>query len=92
MAGNVNQSAWRERMPLNLATPLHDLPKHLERTLPKFDPGKCISIEDHLKSFFLALELLNIEHEYVLCSIFSHNFETKSSSWFFSLQANSITN
>ena len=38
----VNQPAWRARMPLNLAAPLHDLPKHLEKVLPKFDPGKGV--------------------------------------------------
>ena len=27
----ANQPAWRAGMPLNLATPLHNLPKNLER-------------------------------------------------------------
>ena len=71
---------------------MHDCPKHLDRVLPKFDPGRGISIEDHLKSFYLALEILNVEHEDVICIIFPYNFEPKASSWFFSLQANSITN
>ena len=85
MATNVDQPTWRARTPLNLATPLHDFPKHPDRMLPKFDLGKGISTEDHLKSFFLALELLNIEHEYVVCRLFLHNFEPKTISWFFSL-------
>ena len=67
----VNQPTWRDRTPLNLPTPLHDFPKHPERALPKFDPGKDISVEDHLQSFYLALELLDVEHEDVVCRLFS---------------------
>ena len=87
MAGNVNQPAWRARIPLNLATPLHDLPKHPERVLPKFDLGKGVSTEDHLKSFYLTLNILNVENEDVVCRIFPYTFEPKASSWYFSLQA-----
>ena len=43
----VNQRAWRVRTPLILADPLHDLPKHPENILPKFDPEKGVSVEDH---------------------------------------------
>ena len=88
----INQPAWRARTPLIVAAPLHDFPKHPERALPKFDPGKGISTKDHLKCFFLALELLGVEHEDVVCSIFPHTFEAKVSSWFYILQSNSITN
>ena len=70
---------------------MHDCPKHLDRVLPKFDPRRGISIEDHLKSFYLALEILKVEHEDVVCIIFPYTFEPKASSWFFSLQANSMT-
>ena len=47
----VNQPTWREIIPLNLVAPLHDLPKHPEKVLPKFDPGKGVYIEDHLNFF-----------------------------------------
>ena len=73
-----------------MVVPLHDLPKHPERVLRKFDPGKGISVEYHLKSFYLALGLLNVEHENVVCRLFPYTFDPKESSWFFSLQANSI--
>ena len=85
MDRNVNQPAWRARMPLNLSNVLHVFPKHPERTLPKFDSGKGISIEYHLKRFFLSQELLNINHEDVVCRRFPHTFEPKMASWFFSL-------
>ena len=66
MARTINQPAWRAITPLNLVSPLHDLPKHPERVLPKFDPGKGVSAEDHLKSFYLALNLLNVQYEYIV--------------------------
>ena len=97
MAGNVPPNAnqpvnpnpppvWRSRTPLNLATPLHALPQNAEKELPKFDPGKGISVDDHLQSFYLALEILAMEHEDVVCQIFSHTFAAKASAWYFGLQ------
>ena len=66
----VNQPTWRERKPVNLAAPLHDLPKHPERVLPKFNLGKGVSAEDHLKSFYMGLNNLNVDHEDVVFRIF----------------------
>ena len=88
----VNQPAWRARTPLNLAAPLHDFLKNPEKVLPKFDPGKGVSVEDHLKSFYLDLNLLNVEYEDVVCILFQYTFEPKAYSWYFSLQVNSIVN
>ena len=88
---NANQPTWRERTPLSLASPFHHFPKHPERDLPKFDPRKGISAKDHLQSYYLALEILGVQNEDVVWRIFPHTFEDKYSTWFFSLQANSIT-
>ena len=88
----VNQPTWRARTPLNLAAPLHDLRKNPEKVLPKFDHGKGVSIEDHLQNFYLALNLLNVDHEDMVCRLFQYTFKPKASSWYFSLQANSIVN
>ena len=88
----INQPAWRARTPLNLAAQLHDLPKHPEKVLPKFDPGKGVSAEDHLNFFYLTLNLLNVEYEDVVYILFQYTFEHKASSRYFSLQANSIVN
>ena len=71
---------------------MHDLPKRPERVLPNFDPRKDIYAEDHLKSFYLARDILNVEHKDVECRLFPYNFDHKASSWFFGLQANSIAN
>ena len=48
-------------------------------------------MDDHLQSFFLALEALAVEHEDVVCRIFPHTLKGKEVSWYFRLQANSIT-
>ena len=73
----VNKPAWRTRTPLNLATPLHDLPKQPEKVLPRFDLGKGVSTEYHLQGFYLALNILNVEHEDVVYRIFQYTFEPK---------------
>ena len=88
----VNKPTWRARTPLNLGTPLHDLPKYPKQVLPMFDPGKGISVEDHLKSFYLALILLNVDHKYLVYILFPYTFDPRASSWYFSLHDNSIEN
>ena len=49
-------------------------------------------MDDHLQRFFLDLDLLAIEHEYVVCIFFPHNFKAKESTWYFGLPTNSIMN
>ena len=88
----VNQPAWRARTPLNLAVPLHAFPQNDDKSFPKFDLGAGISVDDHLQSFFLAIELLVVEHEHVVCKLFPHTFKAKASTWYFGLPANSIMN
>ena len=43
-----------------LVEPLHEFPKHSKRLLPKFDPEKSSSPEDHVKTLFLATYLLHV--------------------------------
>jgi hypothetical protein len=75
--------AWRAQDALNLVGQLHDLPKHPEHILPKFDWGKAGSLEDHIKNFYLAIWLLDVEHEDVVCKLFPYAFENKASTWHF---------
>ena len=69
----------------------HPLPKHPEKLLPKFNPESKDPAEDHVKKFMLAVRLLDVEHEDVVCRIFPYTFEGKASTWYFSLTAGSIT-
>ena len=50
------QPAWRDRFPLNLTPPLHDLPQDFDKMLPKFEPSEGILVDDHLQIFYLAIE------------------------------------
>ena len=47
---------WRARSPLNLTPPFHNLPKGFEKLMPKFDPEEKTAVDDHLQSFYLAVE------------------------------------
>ena len=57
---------------------MHALPPHHENSLPKFDPREGISVDDHLQSFFLALEVLVVEHEDLVCTLFPHTLKAKA--------------
>ena len=54
--------AGRARSPLILPPPLHDLPQAFEKMFPKFDPSEKILVDDHLQSFYLAIEGLGLEN------------------------------
>ena len=47
--------------------------------------------EDHIKKFMFALNLMNVQHEDVVCRLLCFTFEGKASSWFFNLAPRSIT-
>ena len=47
-------------------------------------------MDDHLQSFFLALDILAVEHEDVVCRLFLNTLKGKITSWYFALPANSI--
>ena len=49
-------------------------------------------MDDHLQNFFLALQILVVEHDDVVCILFPHTFKAKEASWYFGLQENSIKN
>ena len=57
---NLPASTWRARTPLNLAPQVHALSQNYEKSLPRFDPGEGISVDDHLQRFFLVLEALEV--------------------------------
>jgi len=40
----------------------HDIPRHLDNFLTKFDPNRKDSIEDHIKKFLLSVKLQSIRH------------------------------
>ena len=71
--------AWTTRTPFKLACPLHNFPQNANKSLPKFYSREGIYVDDHLQSLFLALEILAIENEDVVCIFFPHTFKAKES-------------
>jgi hypothetical protein len=70
---------------------VHNLPRHPEKLLPKFNPETSGFPEDHIKKFILAIILMNIQHEEVVCRLFPYMFENSASTWYFNLPVRSIT-
>ncbi len=46
----------------------HNLPKHSEKYLPRFDPDKNEPPEDNVKAFMMAMQIMRVEHERTLCA------------------------
>jgi hypothetical protein len=67
------------------------MPRLPEKFLPKFNPDKKYSVENHVKKFLLAIRLQGIQYEDVVCHFFPLMFEEKASTWYFSLEEASIT-
>ena len=61
---------WLTINALSIPGPQNPLPKHPEKLLPKFDPDNDILLEDHINKFMIALKLMNVQHEYVVCRLF----------------------
>lgn len=40
-----------------METPIHPLPKHPKRWLPKFNPNEWMSVEENLHNYMLAINL-----------------------------------
>ena len=58
------------------------MPQNFDKSLPKFEPNKGILVDDHLQSFYLALEGLQVaEHEDVVYRLFPHTLKGKAASW-----------
>jgi hypothetical protein len=57
---NVNKPAqpWLAQDAVAVPGMQHDLPKHPERLLPKFDPDKREPPEDHINTFILVIRLI----------------------------------
>jgi hypothetical protein len=88
----VPRTPWRTLGVVNVPGNQHDLPRNLDKWLPKFKLESRETLDDHINRFMLVFNLISIEHEYVICRLFPYTFEGEASTWYFSLQANSITN
>jgi hypothetical protein len=70
---------------------VHNLPRHLRKLLPKYDPKTSGFPEDHINKFILAIKIMNVQHEDMVCRPFPYTFENSGSTWYFNLPVGSIT-
>jgi hypothetical protein len=88
----VPRIPWRTLGAVNVPRNRHDLPKNLDKWLSKFNSESKEIPDDHINKIMLDVNLRDVEHEGIVCRLFPYDFEGKASTWYFSLQANSITN
>ena len=69
----------------------HPFPKHPEKFLLKYDPDDGVLPKYHIKQFMIALKLMNVENEDVVCRLFPHTLKGKATKIFFNLAPRSIT-
>ena len=63
-----------------MVAPLHDLPDHAEKWLPKFSPDMNIQAEEHINNFMLAVNLNAVEHEDVVVRLFPYTLQGEAGS------------
>jgi hypothetical protein len=81
---------WLERDSLEIPSRVHNLLRNPEKPLPKFELETYGLLEGHIKKLILVIRLMNVQHEDVVCMIFSYTFENSSSTWYFNLPVNSV--
>lgn len=72
--------------------PLHPLPAHQEKWLPKFNPDDGLHAGGHINNFMLSINLNGVVKEDVVVRLFPYTFEGSVGSWYFSLPSGSIDN
>jgi len=82
--------AWMAQSPLNLRGPLHGMPRHSEKHIPKFNSEKGTSTDDHISDFYLALKIMKVQFDNVGFRLFPHTLENKAATWYRSLPISSI--
>jgi hypothetical protein len=87
-----NNHPWLARDSLAIPGRLHNFSRKPKKLLLKFDLKTSGLPEGHIKKFILAIRLMNVQHEDVMCKLFTYTFENLASTRFFNLLVGSITN
>lgn len=69
----------------------HGLSKNAEILLPKFGLEWGDTTDNHIHSFFLAMCILGVANEDVVCHLFPFTLIGAASTWYFSLRIGSFT-
>jgi len=88
----MENSPWNNPGEVQMAPPLHPLPKHIEIWLPMFNPDDGLPAEEHLHNFMLAINLNGFIKENCVVRLFPYIFEGSTGSWYFSLPAGFVKN
>jgi hypothetical protein len=86
-----NNQPWLARDAFAILGWVHKLPRHPKMLLPKFDPKMFELPGDHIKKFILAIRLMNVQHEDVVCILFPCTFKNPSLTLYLNLPFGSIT-
>lgn len=81
---------WTSPRSVRMPAPLTQLPAHLEKWLPKFNPGNGLLAEEHINNFMLSINLNGVTEEDVVVRLFSYTLQGAMESWYFSLPPGSI--
>ena len=81
---------WLTKYSLSIPSPTHPFPKNPHKFFPKYDPDDDVLPKYHIKQFMNALNLMNVEHEDVVCRLFLHTLQCNATKWFFNLTPRSI--
>ena len=63
---------WLTIDDISIPGPTHQFPKNPQKFLTKYDHDEDVLPEYHIKQFMDALNLMNVEHEDVICRLFPH--------------------
>jgi hypothetical protein len=87
----VTYKPWLTIDAIDIPGPTHPFPKNPQNFFPKYDPDDDVLPEYHIKQFMDALNLMNVEHEDVVCRLFPHTLQGKATKWFLTFAPRSIT-
>lgn len=59
--------------------------------LPKFDPERADTADNHIHPFFLAMRMLGVADEDVVCCLFPFTLIGAASTWYYGLRIGLIT-
>ena len=58
-----------------MPAPLHPLPTHLEKWMPKFNLDAGIQADEHINNFMLSVNLKGVTEEDVVVRLFPYTFQ-----------------
>jgi len=78
---------WNNLGAVHMTPPLHLLPKHPKKWLPKFNHDDGLPAKEHLHNFMLAISLNGVIEKDCVVRLFRYTFEGSVGFWYFSLPA-----